>query len=413
MRNILGGRPRGRAAWAALATGALLNFGGGAVAAAAPNAMDEAFRTSAAGVQQSLAAGDSGGALQRARSLAGAADQPLEKYAAGQLMLQAAAGLNDIQAQRIALNVIFESGAMPEARAGEMRALAGILSAMLGEYKDTVSQVEYANRLGYASVPSQIALADAAFQTGNPDAGSAALEQAISLRGKAGQPVDTAWYDRAIALSYKHKRPDLLARWTQRKLAVRNGPGDWRSGLVNYLEGVPTGPEQSLDLYRLMAVTDALASERDWQAYARLAAAQGNFAEARDVLDHAIKIGDIAAGDAGVKKELASLRPKASRQLTDIAKGGATGNAAHVLAAADAAFGAGKFADAAGHYRAALEKGATDKERAGVRLGIALARSGDLAGGKARLAEVTQGPWAPVAGFWSVWIDQQMVRAGS
>jgi hypothetical protein len=81
------------------------------------------------------------------------------------------------------------------------------VSAMLGDYRNAAAQIEYANRLGYASVSSQVALADAAFQTGNAQAGNAALEQGVGLRAKAGQTVDASWYDRAIALSHRNKRP--------------------------------------------------------------------------------------------------------------------------------------------------------------------------------------------------------------
>ena len=58
-------------------------------------------------------------------------------------------------------------------------------------------------------------------------------------------------------------------------------------------------------------------------------------------------------------------------------------------------------------YRLALSKGGVDQGHANARLGIALARSGDLAGGKTTLAQVTSGNWSNVAGFWSVWVDLQ------
>ena len=53
-----------------------------------------------------------------------------------------------------------------------------------------------------------------------------------------------------------------------------------------------------------------------------------------------------------------------------------------------------------------MSKGGVDQGKANARLGIALARSGDLASAKTALAQVT-GNWANVAGFWSVWVDQQ------
>lgn len=377
--------------------------------------MDDAFRMSADGVARSLASGDMAGALQGARVLSAGADQPFEKYTAGQLMLQAAAGKGDLQAQRKALDLMLESGAAPSGQAAELHALAGIISTMLGDYRTAATQIAYANRLGHVSVPSQVALADAAFQTGDAQVGNAALEQAVALRVRGGQRVEADWYDRAIALSYRYKRPDLLALWTQRKLATYPSPQNWRSGIVNVMTGAGMGPEQSLDAYRLMAVTQALAGERDWQAYSALAAQQDSFVEAKAVLDRGSSSGALNRSDATVQKALAVLAPKARTALANLPvlekKAKASAGGAPALAAADAALGAADDATAAALYRLALQKGGIDTMRANTRLGIALARTGDLAGGKAALAQVNAGPWAPVAGLWSVWLEGKMPRS--
>ena len=56
-------------------------------------------------------------------------------------------------------------------------------------------------------------------------------------------------------------------------------------------------------------------------------------------------------------------------------------------------------------YRQALAKGA-DKNVANLRLGEALARSGDKAGATAAFNAVT-GPQAEVAKFWLVYVQRQ------
>ncbi|MFT3966282.1 MAG: hypothetical protein QM690_10410 [Sphingobium sp.] len=380
---------------------------------AAPYEMDDAFRTSLESVRTSLAQGDSAGAQQRAQALIGSADKPLEKYAAGQLLLQAAAGRGDLRSQRIALNAILESGQAPARETARLRAIAGTLSAMLGDRKDAIAQIDYANGQGYSTVSSQLALADAKFQRNDPAGGAKALDEAFSLRAKEQKPVEATWYDRAIALGYKAKRPDLVARWTQAKLTSYPSAPNWRSGIVNYLNAANPAPEQSLDLYRLMAATDAVTSERDWLAYSSLAQQKGTAAEAKAALDTGVSAGDLNGSDPAVSKELAGLKTKAAKALADLpgltAKG-KNGNGAAALTAADAQFAAAAFPAAAELYRAALTKGGVDADHANTRLGIALGRSGDLTGGKVALSSVTQGPWAPVAGFWSVWIDHKAAR---
>ncbi|HEX7857150.1 MAG TPA: hypothetical protein VF503_25995 [Sphingobium sp.] len=380
---------------------------------AAPYTMDEAFRASLEGVQASLAQGDTTGAQQRAQTLIGSANQPLEKYAAGELMLQAAAGNGDLRAQRSALNTILESGQASASETARLRAIAGTLSAMLGDRKDAIAQIDYANGQGYSSVASQLALADAKFTRNDPVGGEKALDEAFALRAKEQKPIEASWYDRAIALGYKAKRPDLVARWTQAKLATYPSAPNWRSGIVNYLNSANTEPDQSLDLYRLMAATDSIASERDWLAYSALAAQKGTAAEAKAALDTGVSSGNLSASDPATAKELATLKPKAAKALAELpgltAKA-KSGNGAAALTAADAQFAAAAYPAAAELYRAALSKGGIDANRATTRLGIALTRSGDLAGGKTALASVTQGPWATVAGFWSVWNDRKAIR---
>lgn len=384
------------------------------VASAAPYVMDDAFRASLESVQASLKQGDTAGAQSRAQSLVNAADQPFEKYEAGQLFLQAAAGNGDLRSQRIALSVILDSGQVPASETPRLRAMAGILSAMLGDRKDAVAQIDYANGQGYSTVESQIALAEAKFTRNDATGGATALDEAFALQNKTGKGIAPSWYDRSIALAYRAKRPDLAARWTQAKLAAYPSAPNWRSGIINYLNGSALAPDQSLDLYRLMAATDAIASERDWLGYASVAAQKGSAAEGKAVLDAGVKDGDLSVSDPAVQKELTGLRTKAAKALADItiltakAKTATTGAAA--LTAADAQFAAASYPAAVELYRSALGKGGVDTGRTTTRLGIALARSGDLDGGKAMLASVTDGAWLPVAGFWSVWIDRKLIR---
>lgn len=59
----------------------------------------------------------------------------------------------------------------------------------------------------------------------------------------------------------------------------------------------------------------------------------------------------------------------------------------------------------------ALTKGGVDEGRANARLGVALARSGDLPNAQATLAQVS-GPWSAIAGFWTAWTQHQDRKAG-
>ena len=70
----------------------------------------------------------------------------------------------------------------------------------------------------------------------------------------------------------------------------------------------------------------------------------------------------------------------------------------------DAYLGYGEYAKAAELYRAALTKSGVDTNLANLRLGIALARSGDKAGATAAFNAVT-GPRADIAKYWLLYLS--------
>ena len=72
----------------------------------------------------------------------------------------------------------------------------------------------------------------------------------------------------------------------------------------------------------------------------------------------------------------------------------------------DAYLGYGEYAKAAALYRAALTKSGADKDLINLRLGIALARSGDKAGATAAFNAVS-GSRAAVAKLWLAWLGTQ------
>ena len=76
------------------------------------------------------------------------------------------------------------------------------------------------------------------------------------------------------------------------------------------------------------------------------------------------------------------------------------------MSTADAYLGYGDYAKAASLYRLALQKGGSgvDADTAQLRLGIALAMSGDKAGARTAFAAV-KGRRADLASFWTLYLD--------
>lgn len=373
-------------------------------AGAEPLTASKAFREASAAVGARLAEGDVAGANASLSALQPAS--PGEKYMAGSLALEVASRRGDMRAQRAAVKAMLASGAAPAQQTGYLRYLAGYFSAQIGEGTEAAAHLQAARQLGYDTPPANLLLADLEMRRHRPAEALAMLDAAIARQTAAGMKVPVAWFERGTSMAYTLKNWPLVASYSARRLAAPSTPADWRSAIVNYISGAAPQGEAQLDLYRLQYATDAMASERDFQAYAALALAQGYASEARMAIEAGRSKGTLLTSDAAINPLFAKASVKAKTNLAEMqklsGKSASAASAAAASAAGDRLLSGGQYGEAVGYYRAALAKAGVDRDRVSARLGIALARSGDLAGAQSAFALVT-GPWRDVAAFWSSW----------
>lgn len=373
-----------------------------------------AFRETVQRTEASLKSGDLTGAGGLIASLN--ATTPFEKYLKAGLSMELAVKRNDVVAQRKAIAELLESGAVPQAQLGHLNHVAGFLSYQTGAIDNAVVYLTRARELGVTDPKAALLLVESYVRQRKMDAAAQLLDQTIAAQKQAGQAVPASWYDRAGTIAVARKDWAALARYSGERLAA--GPiaaPTWRTALAIYMEGARPDKEAQLDLYRLQAATGSLASERDYQGYATLAAAQGYAAEAKSVLDAGLSGGKLQSNDPVATPLLKTLKPRAVTYLAAIkglpGKAGSAASGAKAEQDGDKLLANSQFAEAVPYYRTALEKGVQDRDRAATRLGIALARSGDFNGARAALAEVKgNGAWAQVATFWAAWVD---ARAGA
>lgn len=392
----------------------------GAVAMSAPEAeakkasgappieMSDGFRTNLATARDALKAGDVGSARTAVAALIPATD--FEVYAAAGARFELAAQRRDIQAQRIALTDMFKSSAVPSSQAPRLRYLAALFSFMVGNYDDTLAQLAYARTLGYDNIDATLLAADTYIRKNRPKDARPLVDSALARQRSMGQPISTAWYDRAISMAYAAGDWDALGALYRERLAHYASAPEWRSALVNMSAAPDVEKQIQLDLYRLQAANGAMASERDYQAYATLAEKAGYSAEAKAIIEAGRAAGKLTPTQPVTSQLLKSISPKATKEIAALPgqakKASAASKGGAALDVADSYFSLAQFPQAAEFYRLALEKGDVDTAHANARLGVALARSGDLVGGSSALA-AAGGRWANVAGFWLVWVAQQ------
>ena len=247
-------------------------------------------------------------------------------------------------------------------------------------------------------------LGEAYFAEGQKAQAAAQFQKAIAARVAAGQKPEESLVKRAVAVAYESQSPNAVELARQWVSAYPNA-NSWHDAIAIYRNLNHPDAATEFDLLRLARATDALQGTGDYHAYAYQAADQANYGEAKSLISEGIAAGKIKATDPIVQEIQGVLKAKPAPTAAELAaaeKGAREPNA--FLRVGDRYYGAGNYAKAAELYREAGQKGA-DKDISNLRLGEALARSGDKAGATAALNAVS-GPRAEIAKYWLLYVNQ-------
>ena len=386
--------------------------------------LDKGFRNAAAPLQKAIQAKDYATAQTLLPAAESAAQSPDEKFVLGQFKLQIATGTNDAAAQQKAVDEMIASGSGPADMKGQLLFYQGQFAYKANNFPAAIQALSAAQQAGYApkdanGQPTQdlnLLLAESYFKTNQVPQGLAAVDKAIQTEKAAGRKPPQEWYGRAASMAYKAKLMPEVAKWTRAQVLEYPSPENWRSALVIFGDANHFDDQTQLDLMRLQRFAGALSGERDYYEYAVLADKVGLPGEAQAVVNEgkakgAYNASSKAVNDIGAAAGAKVAADKASLTAAEKSAASApTGKAA--LGTADAYFGYGDYAKAAALYKLALQKGGVDANTANLRLGMALAKAGQPAEAKQALAQVTSGPRAELAQFWTLWVDQNAGKAG-
>ena len=377
--------------------------------------LSKPFQAAAAPIQKALTANDFAGAMAALPAADAAATTPDDKYIAAKFRYSAAKGMKDEAGADAALKAILASGSVPATEVGQINYLLGANAYFAKDYGRAVSYFNTAITAKYPLPDMYIMAADASYKMNKFADGVALAQQGIAMQAATGQPVSEDFYARTYTGALNTKS-DALSVPTGIEL-IRHYPtqSNWRSVLVNYRNFHQLDGQVSLDLFRLMRVANSVAGERDYYEYAALATERGLPGEAKAVVAEAFlrdksvsssrplkEIGDLAGSK--VAADHAGLAAAAAAAPNGKNKAGAA-SGRQALGVADAYLSYGEDAKAIPLYRLAISKATdVDMNAANMRLGIALARTGDAAGARAAFGLV-QGPRADVAKFWLLYLD--------
>jgi tetratricopeptide (TPR) repeat protein len=339
--------------------------------------------------------------VQAAQAVASTKD---DHYAIAQLQLQAAVAAKDNAAAAQAVDAIAASGFLPGTKVAELYDALGVQFYNAKQYDLAASSFQKAAALNPQNPEAQKMLAEALNSQGKRAEGAAALQKVIAMSAAGGGKVDEALYKRALGMAYEARSPNAIElgrEW----VAAYPTPDSWHNALAVYRNMGNPDPSSALDIMRLARATKSMQGTADYNLYAAETINASNFGEAKAMLAEGLASAQIKASDPVIGDIQKALVGKASPTAAELAtrEAGAKVPAAF-LRIGDAYYGAGNYAKAAEMYRQAAAKGA-DANLANLRLGEALALSGDKAGAAAALGKVG-GSLSEIAKFWLVYANR-------
>lgn len=336
------------------------------------------------------------GKVQAALAVAKTAD---DKFIIGSNQARAAVAANDLVGLQAGLDLMAASGSGEASVLSMNYADLGKRFIVSGQAALGAAALEKAIALDGSNSAALALAADQKSKAGDKAGAVALMQRSFAASKASGKKAAEGNYKFATNLAFEAKLPaaNAIARdWVQ----AYPGPDSWRAAIQIYRSLNQPRGQQLVDMWRLARANNAVRGEADYDSYLSALIAEGSLAEAKSVLADAasqpnvdLKKNQFVAHSAKAGK--APARAAIDAQL----KAATTGPA--ILKAGDALYGIGAFAEAAAAYRAALAKGA-DADLANLRLGMALARSGDRAGAQAAL-KAASGSQAAVAQYWLVY----------
>ena len=334
-----------------------------------------------------------------------------DKYVITQLQLKAAVDQKNDGAITAALEAMLATGAATPAQRLPLETNLGKQYYNAKQYDRAATMFEGVLKLDPNNADSLAMLAETRKAQGRVPDAVALLQKGIAARVAAGQKPSEEWYKRAVALAYEAKLPSVIPL-SREWVAAYPSPTNWRDTLRIYQSGSGLDDDTLIDLMRLQRASGALAGESDYYRYANGVLIKGYPGEAKAVLEEGFAAKSIDRSKAIFRDTLAAANAKVASDrasLPGLEKTALAAAAAKpAMVTGDAYLGYGDYAKAAALYRAALTKSGVDPSLANLRLGIALARSGDKGGATTAFNAVT-GPRADIAKYWVLWLS---TRAG-
>ncbi len=374
-----------------------------------PPKLSKAVAVALQAAQKLQQAGDNAGSLAKILEAAAVPNPtPDDVYTIAALKLNAALGLKDNTLIENTLGELLATGRVSPADQPKFLRNIGSLAMNRKDYAKATESFEKLVLLAPGDADNVIALAELYFAQKQSAKAVTSIGNAIAAEKAAGKPVPEAWYRRRLAIAYDGKLAAAVQPASRDLVAAYPNAVNWRDALIITRDSFPSLDDQaSLDFMRLQAVTGSLNGERDFVEYADTALGKGYPGEAQYAINEGLKRNMLVATKPLVAelKKAADAKVAADKASLPGLEKEAKANPKTALVTGDAYFGYADYAKAASLYKMAIGAANVDQSIANLRLGAALARSGDKPGATAALNAVKGGAREALAQYWIIWLN--------
>ena len=341
-----------------------------------------------------------------------------DRYEAGILAINIGAPLKDLAFQEQGIDLLIGSATTPVDLKKEYTFRKGAIAYDGKRFADAEKYMLDAYNIGYRANNIEYLVSNAMSQQ-NKDADAIAWIGKAIESSKAAGAVSKAYVIRAANLSAKMKNYTAASNFYKELVITENNPDYWHDALAFFDRSRDFNPEESLDILRLMRVTNGLRFQQEYAAYLDSLSYIGVRypAEAVSVLDEGFDKGVISRNNVTFSErynEAKSRLAEDTRTLPGtIAPAKASPKPMLASLTADSFFSHKDYKTAKDLYESALSKGAVlDKDggdqtdRTRFRLAMSKAMLGDYAGAKADFAMINNPNRKAIAEYWNMYIDQ-------
>lgn len=348
-----------------------------------------------------------GGVLAQLGPVVTLAKTPDEIFTTGQFHLNFGNKFRDLKLQRTGLRMMVDSGKAPAEQLPLLTYYVGSISFDFKEYDLAREYLKKAYALGHKDDNIEQLIAETYFETDQAAAGLAEVDQMVAERGAA---IPKNLYLRSLEVARDSGMTDQISRRGAELVRYYPVEANWVIALNVLLESIDFTADESLDIFRLMRLTNSMRDGRAYVNYVEAADARRMASEVLPVIQDGIRLGLISGEDTFIKEALEVATARAPEDAAaaeeDAAAARTATDAISARAAADNYYALGNYAGAEEIYKLALQRAPEDADRLNMRIGIAQARQGKTADARTSFQAV-KGKRAYVATMWLGWLDAQ------